>query len=173
MSLVEVSTTLPTMAVVEVRASFEDLYRRSFPGLVGVATALTGSSEDARDLVQDTMIRAFVRWPHVSRLDAPTAWCHRVLTNACRSWWRRRQTERRHQWRFQPRSTDAVTGDAVLFWDAARALPTRPRTVVALHFAGEYTMAEIAQILGVPEGTVRSDIARARVIILAALGAGS
>jgi DNA-directed RNA polymerase specialized sigma24 family protein len=40
---------------------------------------------------------------------------------------------------------------------------------VTLHFAGERTMAEIASILDVPEGTVRSDIARARVVITAAL----
>ena len=52
------------------------------------------------------------------------------------------------------------------FWAAVRTLPTRPRTVVALHFAGERTMADIASILGVPEGTVRSDIARARVVII-------
>jgi DNA-directed RNA polymerase specialized sigma24 family protein len=40
---------------------------------------------------------------------------------------------------------------------------------VTLHFAGERTMAEIASILEVPEGTVRSDIARARIAITAAL----
>ena len=56
-----------------------------------------------------------------------------------------------------------------MFWAVVRELPSRPRLAVTLHFAGERTMAEIASILDVPEGTVRSDIARARVVITKAL----
>lgn len=167
------ATAATTLATVEVtvRPQFEDLYRMSFPGLIGVATALTGDFEQAEDLVQDTMVKAFVRWREVSRLDMPVAWCHRVLTNACHSWWRRKNTERRYLagLRRQTSVKAGPTPGVVAFWAAANSLPTRPRLVVALHFAGDHTMAEVAAILGVPEGTVRSDIARARPVMLEAL----
>ena len=61
------------------------------------------------------------------------------------------------------------SADVMVFWALVRELPQRPRLSVTLHFAGERTMAEIASILDVPEGTVRSDIARARVLITAGL----
>ena len=159
---------LVSVDLITVNGTFEDLYRREYPGLVAVAAALTGDTRDGEDLVQDTMVKAFVQWHRVSGLSRPGAWCHHVLTNACRSLWRRRATLQRHLDRHRPeelRDTGA-SDDVLAFWAAVRTLPTRPRTVVALHFAGERTMADIASILGVPEGTVRSDIARARVVII-------
>ena len=155
--------------------AFEDVYRREYPGLVAVATALTGALRDGEDAVQDTMVKAFVRWGDVGQLDRPGAWCHRVLLNACRSRWRRRRTELRF-WSRLPRderSTPEPSADVMAFWALVRELPSRPRMSVTLHYAGERTMAEIAAILGVPEGTVRSDIARTRVVITAALRAQS
>ena len=151
--------------------TFESFYRATFPGLVGVATALMTDSTDAEDLVQDTMVKAFMRWPRVSVLAVPAAWCHRVLTNACRSRWRRRNTEQRYATRLRrrPGVINGPSGEALAFWEAVRTLPQRPRTVVALYFAGEHTTTEIVAILGIPEGTVRSDISRARDIIIEAL----
>ena len=163
---------LVPMEVIPVRGSFEDLYRLEYPGLVAVATALTGDGRDGEDLVQDTMVKAFVHWRRVSRLSRPGAWCHHVLTNACRSLWRRRSTERRHLDRLRRHESTigSPSDDVIAFWTIVRTLPQRPRMVVALHYAGDRTMADIASILGVPEGTVRSDIARARVVIREHLG---
>ena len=164
---VAVMTTEP----MSLTSGFEDVYRREYPGLVAVATALTGDLRDGEDAVQDTMVKAFVRWGDVGQLERPGAWCHRVLLNACRSRWRRRRTEARF-WsrsRRDDRSIAEPSADVMVFWGLVRELPTRPRVAVTLHFAGERTMAEIAAILDVPEGTVRSDIARARVAITAVL----
>jgi len=165
------NVTVMTCENVSLTSDFEDVYRREYPGLVAVATALTGDHRDGEDAVQDTMVRAFVRWGSVGRMDRPGAWCHRVLVNACRSRWRRRRTEARF-WsraRREEPSSAGPSADVLVFWELVRDLPSRPRMCVTLHFAGERTMAEIATILGVPEGTVRSDIARARVLITAAL----
>ena len=156
---------------ISLTSGFEEVYRREYPGLVAVATALTGSSCDGEDAVQDTMVKAFLRWDRVGQLERPGSWCHRVLLNACRSRWRRRRTERRF-WarsRREERSMAEPSADVMVFWALVRELPQRPRLSVTLHFAGERTMAEIASILEVPEGTVRSDIARARVLIAAGL----
>ena len=146
-------------------SSFEAMYRREYPGLVGVARALSG--RDAQDLVHDAMVKALVHWKRVSRYQRPGGWCHRVVVNLCRSRARRRSTEARYLER-QRRHEPSVSGpsvEALSFWAAVRELPERPRNVVALYYAGERSVREIARILDVPEGTVKSDLSRARAAL--------
>jgi RNA polymerase sigma-70 factor, ECF subfamily len=144
---------------------FESLYRREYPSLFGVATVLVGT--DAEDLVHDAMLQALLQWGRVRRLERPGGWCHRVLVNRCRSWWRRRRTREAYFAR-QRREEPFAPGpspETVAFWAAVRTLPDRPRLVVTLHYAGDHPVAEVARILDVPEGTVRSDLTRARVAL--------
>jgi RNA polymerase sigma-70 factor (ECF subfamily) len=160
------------MELVPVRLGFEDLYRLEYPGLVAVASAMTGDRRDSEDLVQDTMVKTFIHWGRVGRLERPGSWCHRVLVNACRSRLRRRRTERRYL--AGRRQTEFVSPgpspDVVMFWAVVRTLPARPRLAVALYFAGDRPTSEIATILGCPEGTVCSDLSRARVVLAESLG---
>ena len=153
---------------------FDAVYRREYPGLIAVAAALTGDRDGAQDLVQDTMVKAFVRWDRVSHLDRPGAWCHHVLVNACRSRLRRRATEWRYLSRLrrgEPTSPEP-SADTVAFWTVVRTLPSRPRTVVALYFGADLSSVQVAEVLGVPEGTVRSDLKVARRVVMNALGDG-
>lgn len=151
------------VAVVEAR--FEDLYRREYPALVAVATALAG--DDGEDLVHDAMVRALINWKHVRSLDRPGGWCHRVLVNRCRSRWRRKATEARFLARLRRHepSSPGPSADVIAFWSAVRQLPERPRLAVTLFYAGDHSTAEVATILDVPEGTVRSDLSRARAAL--------
>ena len=163
-------TITPTSDVTRHRAdielartlSFEGLYRTEYPGLIAVATALAG--DDGPDLVHDAMVRALLNWNKVSRYERPGGWCHRVVVNLCRSRWRRRSTERR--WLSLQRRNEPLThgpsADVAAFWAAVRQLPERPRLVVTLYYAGDHSVAEVARILDVPEGTVKSDLSRAR-----------
>lgn len=151
-------------------SSFETMYRREYPGLVGVARALSGA--DAHDLVHDAMVKALVNWPKVSTYRRPGGWCHRVVVNLCRSRARRRSTESRflaRQRREEP-AFAGPSGEALSFWAAVRELPERPRQVVALYYAGERSVAEIARILDIPEGTVKSDLSRARTALQRRMG---
>jgi RNA polymerase sigma factor (sigma-70 family) len=144
---------------------FADFYRREYPGLLAVATALSGG--DGEDLVHDAMVKALLHWSRVRRLERPGGWCHRVLVNRCRSWWRRKRTEASYlarQRRDEP-SAPELSAETIAFWTAVRQLPTRPRLAVTLFYAADRTTAEVASILGVPEGTVRSDLSRARVAL--------
>ena len=156
-------TSTPDLTLRE--RTFDDLYRREFPGLVAVATALSGY--DGEDLVQDAMVKALVNWERVSRLERPGGWCHRVLVNLCRSRWRRRRTEGRFLagLRREEPATPGPSVEALAFWTAVRALPERPRLAVTLYYAGDRSVAEVANILDVPEGTVRSDLTRARAAL--------
>jgi RNA polymerase sigma factor (sigma-70 family) len=152
--------------------SFEDLYRREYPNLIAVARALTGDRHDGEDLVQDTMVKAFVQWDRLRRYDKPGGWCLRVLTHACRDHWSRRRTRARfldRQRRGEP-WTDGPSVEFVAFWQAVRRLPQRPRLVVTLYYAGDRSIAEVAAVVKVPEGTVKSDLARARVVLMAEMG---
>ena len=158
------------VSYVEVHEPFEVLYRREYPGLYAVATALSGPAE-SEDLVQDTMFKAFVHYDKVARLDRPGGWCHRVLVNACRNLWHKKNRQHRilSRQRFS-NHVDEPSSDIVDFWRAVRQLPARPRMVVALYYAADRSTAEIASILDVPDGTVRSDLARARQALVAELG---
>lgn len=140
---------------------FDAFYRAEYPTLIAVATALSGA--DGEDLVHDAMVAALVRWPRVRLLDRPGGWAHRVLVNRCRSWWRRRRTEA--TWVARQRRHEAATwmsDETIAFWEAVRRLPERPRLVVTLYYAADRTTDDIASILDMPEGTVRSDLHRAR-----------
>ena len=150
--------------------SFDDLYRHEYPGLIAVATALSGY--DGEDLVQDAMLKAIVNWEKVRRLERPGGWCHRVLVNLCRSRRRRRVTEARFLARLRREEPSAPppSDDVMSFWSAVRELPERPRLAVALYYAGDRSVAEVAHILDVPEGTVRSDLSRARSFMIGRMG---
>ena len=166
----DMTTDTPALALV---LSFDEFYSTEYPGLVAVATALVGSAESAEDLVQDTMVKSLIRWRAVQRLERPGGWAHRVLLNACTSWWRRRRTEANHLARLR-RAEPTVAGpspDALAFWGAVRRLPERHRMVMVLHYAGDRSVADVASILSVPEGTVRSDLTRARAALAVQLGA--
>jgi RNA polymerase sigma-70 factor (ECF subfamily) len=151
---------------------FEDLYRREYPSLIAVARALTGDRHEGEDLVQDTMVKAFVRWDRVRVYQKPGAWCLRVLTHACRDHWSRQRTKARFvaRQRHSEPSTEGPDVEFVAFWQAVRRLPQRPRLVVTLYYAGDRSVAEVAAVVNVPEGTVKSDLARARQVLMTERG---
>jgi RNA polymerase sigma-70 factor (ECF subfamily) len=145
--------------------SLEELYAVSYARLVGVVGAVSGDRAEAEEAVQDAFVRLIGKWPEVSRYDDPEAWVRKVALGFVSN--RRRKTVNgiKAAFRHGPApDVPAPSGDAVDLRRALAALPTRQREVVVLQDLG-LDVAGIARHLGVPEGTVKSRLSRARSIL--------
>ena len=160
---------------VEVRPSFDDFYREHVTRVMALAVALSDRREIAEELVQEAFARAFRDWDRVGRYDDPGAWVRRVMINLSHSRWRRFRREtlanaRAHA--AMPRPVELTEPSAEL-WHAVRTLPQRQAATVALHYVEDLSIARIADLLGVAEGTTKSDLHRARKQLARELGEGS
>ena len=137
--------------------------------LMGQAYLLTGDVEEARDLVQETLLRAWKNWSTVRTYEDPNQWARRVLHNLAVSRWRRER--RKHLVQF--RATTQVAGPDVSHLDvtnALRLLPMDQRRALVLHDVAGLTVVEVAAEIGAPEGTVRSWLSRGRKALAKDLG---
>jgi len=133
-------------------------YRRPLVGFV--LPLVNGDVHAAEDVVQETMLRAWQQAPHLSP-DGAGSWLHTVARNIAISAHRRRRA--RPAETFLDESALPVTDDRLeqVFdaWMIAAALdrlsPEHRSVIVAL-FYHQRSTAEVAQLLAIPEGTVRS-----------------
>jgi RNA polymerase sigma-70 factor (ECF subfamily) len=150
-------------------AAFGELVRRHERRAYAVARAIVLSHEDAEDAVQDGFLHAY-RALDRFRSDQPFgAWLNRIVANAALDLVRRRKV----------READELPETAALpFRDpgesdelrrklsaALAKLPDRQRAVIVLHDVEGYTHGEIGSMLGIPEGTARSDLHHARAAL--------
>jgi RNA polymerase sigma-70 factor (ECF subfamily) len=146
--------------------AFATLVRRHRDRLWAVALRTLGDPEDAADALQDALISAF-RGAAGYRGDAAvTTWLHRVVINASLDRIRRRQARPSvpidgHE--IQGRRDDhAATVVRLDIRAALSRLPEPQRVALILVDLEDMTIAEAAQVLEVPEGTVKSRCSRAR-----------
>ena len=144
--------------------SFEGFYQREYRAMLGIALALAPDTAAAEDLVQEAFISAHRRWDRVSQYDSPKAWVRRVLINRATSMRRRLSAELRALSRVgppQPAAPDfsAETSDV---WKEVHRLPRRQQQAIALHYVGQLSMTEIADVMGCSQGAVKSHLHRAR-----------
>jgi RNA polymerase sigma-70 factor (ECF subfamily) len=160
------------------RQQFENEALLHLDALYSFALKLTRSRDEAEDLVSDTIVRAFDRWEQYHLGTNIRAWLFTILYHAFVS--RKRRVEAREVQ--LPDDIDAwsayeMVGDADpegRFYDsfldeeitrAIDALPEEYRSVVVLSDVQGLRYAEIAEILGIPEGTVKSRLFRGRRIL--------
>lgn len=143
-----------------------------------VARAIVGDSEDADDVVQDA---TFSAWQALDRFDPDRPfrpWYLRIVTNAALDWYRKQRLRRAEplveSHRAESRGPDEQA-EAALLRDRLREglalLPERQRAALVLFDAEGYSHGEIAAVLGVPDGTVRSYVFHARRALRRHLGA--
>lgn len=155
-------------AATDPAADFGEFVRAALPGLLRYAHALTGNPHDAADLVQTVLERIGSRWPAVARRTGdPLAYTRRAMANANVSRWRRGRRESLvadfpdtlETAARQPDPADAFEGEPL--WQALRALPPRQRAVIVLRYYDDLSEAEIADLLGISRGTVKSQASKA------------
>jgi RNA polymerase sigma-70 factor (ECF subfamily) len=161
---------LVTLAQAGDREAAGRLARRWHPRLLRTARRLVGA-ELAPGVVQDAWI-AILRG--LARLRDPARfapWAFGILRRRCADAIRRAQRERRIAG--EPRLADvpavAIPGEGLAIAEAMAALPSDQRLAAQLFFVEGLTLAEIAEVQGVPEGTAKSRLFHARRRLKAAL----
>jgi RNA polymerase sigma-70 factor (ECF subfamily) len=129
----------------------------------------------AEDAVQEALVRAWQQLPSLRDPDRFDAWLYRLVVNACAD-----QGRQLRRWSQQVRplpingsisdDTGSVADREQLERGFARLKPDQ-RAVVVLHFYSGFSAAEIARILGIPDGTARSRLHYATELMRAALEA--
>lgn len=169
------------------RTALDELLRRHQGRIYTICLRLTGNETDAHDATQEAMLAVCRGLPRFDQRSAFSTWVYRVTTNACLDELRRRArrpvahgsaddvaaTSRAHH----PAgggATSAAGDDAVVarltLDDALARLPDDFRAALVLRDLCELDYAEIAEVLHIPPGTVRSRIARARAALARDLG---
>ncbi|RVX40422.1 RNA polymerase sigma-70 factor (sigma-E family) [Nonomuraea polychroma] len=140
------------------RAIFQDFVVARSDRLLRTAYLLTRDWGVAEDLLQESLAKAWFAWPGI---DEPEAYVRKVLVTTYTSWWRRR-------WRRELPSADLPdapsydpAGPREELWKAVGRLPARQRAVIVLRFYEDLPVAEVAELLGCQEGTVKSQTAKA------------
>jgi RNA polymerase sigma-70 factor (sigma-E family) len=144
-------------------AIFEDFVGARGQALQRFAFLLTSDWALAEDLLQTSLARAYPRWSRIES-DNPEAYVRKIMVNTWSSWWRRR-------WRGEmptcalPDSAGPDPFTEVDRREAVRAalagLPARQRAVVMLRYHQDLSEQQVAQLLGISPGTVKSQAAKA------------
>lgn len=135
-------------AFVEARSAA--LYRKAY--------LLTGNRSDAEDLVQVALVKLYVAWRRASRAPSVEAYAFKVLVNAFVSGRRPARFTRERLVSELPEPAVAAPGveDGLVLWPLVHRLPPKQRAVVVLRYLDDLSEAEIADVLGVAPGTVKS-----------------
>lgn len=145
--------------------SFRAFYDEHVRRVHAIALAMTSDAHAAEDVTQEAFARAYRDWDRVGRYDQPGAWVRKVAINLTRSRWRKLRNEAITRARLGPPADadppDLPPEDAAV-WAAVRDLPRRQAAAIALHYVEDLPVADVARILGVAEGTTKSDLHRAR-----------
>lgn len=154
---------------------FAAFYEREFPAVVALMYARTRSRWVAEDLAQDAFVVVHREWERVGRYERPGAFLRRVALNLASSRGRRLLAEARAVGRLallRPPQLERLPSEDSDFWGAVRALPRRQADALVLHLVADLPAAEIAQILGCAEATVRVHLHRGRKTVASQLGLG-
>ena len=153
-------------------SDFETCFREQYPKLVALGVAMGGNREVARELAQETMLRAHDRWDRVGEYDAPVAWLRRVMTNLLIDHLRSASVERSAVDRLRARpGRSPGEPDIGPEWSQLVApLPPAQRAIVTLYYGEDRSVEEIADILDIAVGTVKSGLAKARARLATEIG---
>jgi RNA polymerase sigma-70 factor (sigma-E family) len=151
---------------------FREFFASEYSRLCWLGFLLTGSATEGEELAQEALVRIWWRWRLGRRPADPASYARRVLVNRRRSLLRRAAVEARSLGRARPSDLvpPADSERALVLWEAVRSLPPRQRAVLVLRYQEDLTEAEVARLLRLPVGTVKSVSHRAMARLRQQLG---
>ena len=191
MDTLSIEARLVERAKAQDEAAFEQIMRLYADRLYNYILRMVGNATDAEDLVQETFLRAYQGLPQFDGRASLGTWLYRIATNLCIDHQRRRA--RRVQtvsysegedeegepaaWDFPDQQTPNPLEAALnreleaVVEDAIDKLSPKLKTVLLLYDVEELSYEEIARVLGIPIGTVKSRLNHARTQIQKAVAA--
>ena len=146
--------------------TFNDLYEKYANDVLRFSYFYLGDKQQAEDVTQDVFVRLLTNTPELVP-GKEKAWLLKVAMNRCRDLWRAAWVKRvvlgSPAMELTPAPgnlEDSLERQELMA--AIRKLPSDFRDVVLLHYYQGYGITEIAQMLGVPEGTISSRLSRGR-----------
>lgn len=159
------------------RRDQELLYRRHAPKLYAVCLQYSGNDEEARDILQEGFIKIFENLSHYKYEGSFEGWMRKIIVNTALEKYRSRHNLYRvddidqiAELDSDPDSEDYSGLEAVDLMEIIRELPPKYRMVFNLFAIEGYSHKEIGQMINISEGTSKSNLARARIILQRRVG---
>jgi RNA polymerase sigma-70 factor (ECF subfamily) len=158
-------------------AAFEAIYRRHAGRLYGLASRMAGSVDDGEDLLQEIFLQAYRKLGSFKGESSLGTWLYRLAVNHCLDFVRSRRAK-------NDKMTESLADDEgaipipvrespIVRLDLERAIASLPdgcREAFVLHDVEGFEHREIGELLGIAEGTSKSQVFKARMKIRAMLG---
>ena len=155
--------------------AYTEFVHSQWAALYRTAFLLTGDHQRAEDVVQTALMKLYLAWPRVVSMSHPAAYARTMVVNQLTSWWRLRSNSERPT----PNRTDQALPafdeglvEARALWTQVLALPPRQRAVIVLRYYEDRSEAEIAEILGISAGSVKTHAHHAMATLRGRLGEG-
>jgi len=143
--------------------AFSDFVAARSRSLFRTAYLVMGEHQLAQDLLQESLVKAYVSWPRI-RQDNAEAYVRRIIVTTATSWRRRRSFHERPVERSpegaSPDRTDDLADHDVM-WELLDTLPRRQRVVLVLRYYEDLSTTETAEVMGCSVGTVKSQTSTA------------
>jgi RNA polymerase sigma-70 factor (ECF subfamily) len=153
-------------------ATVEALFRQSYKPIVQALALACGDLGAAEDATQDAFAQAWARWGRISRYDNPGAWVRRVAINKLRNAHRSRIRGEAAMGRLSTETSTAplpeTNPDLII---GLQRLPYKQRLCAVLYYVDDLSTAEVAQVMGISQGSVSQHLNRARTALRAYLEA--
>lgn len=148
----------------------EELYRRFSPRMYGVCLRYAGNTEEAQDILQDGFVKVFKKLDSFRSEGSFEGWIRRIFVNTAIEHFRRK----RYLQPVTEKEESTLEGNYLSVLDSlaekdilalVRQLSPGYRTVFNMYVVEGYTHKEIGDIMGISEGTSKSQLSRAKVIL--------
>ncbi|MEV0824321.1 SigE family RNA polymerase sigma factor [Nonomuraea rubra] len=151
---------------------YADFVAERGDALLRYGYVLAGNQHDAADLVQEALLRLRAAWPRLRAKESPESYVRTTMARLHLSVWRLRRRELLTWDLPEGAHQDTLPrGDERTLWLALADLPRKQRAVLVLRYYEQLSDAEIAVVLGISRGTVRSQASRALDKLRAAIPA--